>query len=168
MTLNQLGETLLALVEPWGPDPGPQTEVDGRRHVVADSGISIDLNLARPYDPDPDTLYGWFVNEQHQLAGVGNPPEEREVFTFQILYSVDRLGEEGRATHRRDVSDAIDARAHAYAAALADNRSTYRESGEPTPWQHVQTTSILRDTTTFDVRGFSLVATGYRYLQGES
>ena len=168
MTLNELGEALLALVEPWPEDPGPLTTVDGRRSTRALSGVTVDLNVARPYDPDPDTLYGWFVNEAHQLAGVGNPPEERENFTFQILYSVDRLGEEGRATHRRDVSDALDAKAHVYAAALAANRSTYQSSGEPTPWQHVQTTSILRDTTTFDVRGFSLIATGYRYLQGES
>lgn len=164
MTLNELGEALLALVEPWPAVPGPATAVDGSRTVVADSGVAVDLNLARPYDPDPDTLYGWFTTETHALAGVGNPPEERENFTFQMLFSVDRIGEEGRATHRRDVSDAIDSRAHAYAAALAANRSTYAVSGAPTPWDHVQTGPITRDITTFDVRGFALVATGYRYL----
>ena len=168
MTLNELGEQLLKLIEPWPGVPGPATDQDGRRTVTATSGIVVDLNLARPYEPAAGTLYGWFTTEQHLLAGVGNPPEERELFTFQVLYSVDRLGEEGRATHRRDVSDAIDARAHAYAAALAANRSTYAADGSPTPWSHVQTTSILRDTATFDVRGFSLVANGYRYLQGES
>lgn len=164
MTLNELGEELLALVEPWPAVPGPGVDQDGRRTVAAASGVTVDLNLARPYEPAGDTVYGWFVTEAHQLAGVGNPPEERETFTFQVLFSVDRLGEEGRATHRRDVSDAIDARAHAYAAALAANRSTYAVDGAPTPWSHVQTASILRDTATFDVRGFSLVATGYRYL----
>lgn len=159
--INELGEAIALLLEPSTTAPAT---VDGVRTVTADSGAIVDLNMARPFEWKPGMLYAWPTRHDHALAGAGNPPEEQENFAFQFVYCADRLGEEPQLQARRDVSDALDAKAAAYAAAVAANRSKYAD-GTPAPWD-LLTSSINHDTThTFGVRGVAAVVSGYRIVR---
>jgi hypothetical protein len=158
--LNAMGETLGGVLEPWTAAPA---DVAGRRTVSADSGTTVDLNMARPFEYDPDTLYAWPARHVHTVAGAGNPPEEREDFAFQFVYTAARQGEEPQLSKRRDVSDQLDARAASYARAIASTRS--RLNGVPAPWDHI-TSEIQHDTTiTFGVRGIGVLVSGYRIVK---
>lgn len=160
--VNAMGETLAGVLEPW-TDPPATDASTGRRKAVTEDGTIVDLNMVRPLEYVPGTLYGWPTRHVHELAGAGNPPEERELFAFQYLYVTDRLGEEPRLWFRRDVSDTLDARASRYAAAIAANRS--RLNGVPAPWNHIAS-EIQHDTTvTFRVRGIGVLVSGYRIVR---
>lgn len=160
--VNTMGEALAAVLEPWTDAPVTDAST-GRRTATTDDGTVVDLNMARPLEYVPGTLYGWPTTHRHELAGAGNPPEEREVFAFQFLYATDRLGEEPRLWFRRDVSDRLDARAGRYAAAIAANRS--KVDGARAPWDHL-VSEIQHDTTvTFRVRGIGVLVSGYRIVR---
>ena len=162
MNLNELAEELAEVVEPWTTPPA--VDDSGSRTATADSGTTVDLNMRRPVEHDADHLYVWPTVHTHTPEGAGNPPEEREDFVIQLLYTAEREGEEAQLHARRDVSDALVARAELYAQRVRDNRSKFA-NGSAAPWQHIFVASVQHDTTvTFGVRGIGLLVTGYRYL----
>lgn len=164
MRINDVGEAIAKLVEPWPDVPGPVTSAEGVRDVTAVSGVVVDLNMARPNEWEANRLYVWPLLHQHPLAGAGNPPEEREDFTFQLVYVADRASEEARIQARRSVSDALDEKGHSYAAAIAANRSRYA-AGTPAPWGHLATAIDHNTTVTFGVRGIGVLVAGNRFVQ---
>lgn len=162
MNINELAEAMARVMEPW--TDAPAEDAEGSRTVVADSGARVDLNMRRPVEHDPNTLYLWPTTHAHSPEGAGNPPEERENFSLQALYVVERLGEEPQLRARRDVSDALVERAELYAARIRANRSQYA-NGSPAPWQHAFVAAIQHDTAvTFGARGIGLLVSGYRYI----
>ena len=154
--INPLAQVLAQVVEPWTDAPG--TDGEGSLTVVATSGTVVDLNMRRPVEHEADHLYVWPIVHTHATEGAGNPPEDREDFQLQLLYVVERGEEEPAMQARRDVSDALDARAELYAERVAANRVKY-----PT-WQHAYVSTVQHDTVvTFGARGIGLVVSGYRY-----
>ena len=158
--INGVGEALAKVLEPWPAVPGPVT-VHGARSVVATSGVMVDLNMARPFNFDPNTLYGWPVEHRHEPSGA-NQYEEIERFGFEFVYVAGRLDEEAQSQQRREVSDALDARAEIYSRAVAGARS-HLPDGSNAPWAELQTAVVTHNTTTtFGVRGVGVGIAGYR------
>lgn len=158
--LNPLAQQLAQVIEPW--EDVPATDEAGSMTVTATSGTTVDLNMRRPKEPEADHLYAWPTQHVHTHEGAGNPPESRENFAVQFLYVVDREGEEPQLAARRDVSDALDARADLYVSRIRDNFAT-AEARSAAPWQHLQATVQHDTAVTFGVRGVGLLVTGYRY-----
>jgi len=156
-------DAVAELLEPW--TPSEPMERDGSRTVVAQSGVTVDLNSTEPTVWRPNTLYLWVESDTHNLAGVGNPPEEREDFTITAIYVLDAGDEEAKQRRTRSVSEGLDQKAHEYAAAIAANRSKYAAGG-PAPWQHLQSVLDNDLLRAFNVRGIGLRIEGYRYLRG--
>lgn len=163
MRLVEVNDALAFLLEPWDLVPGP-VDVRGSRTVTAQSGVVVDLNMARPELFEPGHLYVWPTEHRHTLEGAGNPPEEACRFTFTALFVMDREDEEAQVAFRRDVSVALDDKAHDYAAAVAGHR-TKLEDGSPAPWDHIATTIDHGATRTFGVRGIAAMIGGYRIAQ---
>lgn len=156
-------DALAELLEPWAP----ATPVDRNwsRTVKANSGTVVDLNGAEPILWEANHLYLFEDGDQHALAGVGNPPEERELFSIVAIYVADSGDEEAKQRRTRAVSEALDVRRHGYAAAIAANRSRYATGGA-TPWQHLESSLDADFVRNFNIRGFALRISGYRYLRG--
>jgi hypothetical protein len=156
-------DAIAELIEPW--TPAEPTERRGIREVRAQSGTVVDLNAAEPFSWEPNHLYLWDEGDIHALAGVGNPPEEQERFSIAAIYVADSGDEEAQRRRTRTVSAALSQKRHEYAAAIAANRSKYATGGA-TPWAHLESSldaDLLRE---FNVRGFALRITGYRFLRG--
>lgn len=160
MQINPIGQEIARLLEPWDDVPGP-VDVDGRRSVVAESGTTVDLNMARPEEFEPNRLYVWPTAHRHALEGAGNPPEERCIWSFACLFVVDREDEEPQVSFRRDVADQLDARAHLYAAAVAGHRTKLRD-GTTAPWGMIESAVDHGAARTFGVRGVVVQVSGYR------
>lgn len=155
-------DAIAELLEPWQPDE-PRLR-NGSLEVAAQSGTVVDLNAAEPVIWQPNHLYLWDEGDQHALAGVGNPPEEREVFEVTAIYVADSQDEEAKQRRTRAVSEALDLKRHEYAAAIAANRSKY-VSGGATPWSHLESSLDADFVRDINVRGFALRITGYRFLR---
>jgi hypothetical protein len=148
--------------------------VDGLIAVVEPepTAVTKDPTLMRPYEWQANTLYGFPSGiDDHALAGVGNPPQERENFETTLVFVLDRGDEEAKLQPRREVSVDLYDRAHAYAGRVAANRSRYADDywvaplqGQPTPWQHVASQIDFSYLDDFNARGFGLIVRGYRFL----
>jgi hypothetical protein len=143
--------------------------VDAIRDLLdTDATVTVHDNAAAPLNAELDIeadskhLWVYLVEDSHELAGVGTPPEEREVFEIHAMYVIDDTGERESGQRSRTVSQALDAKTHAYTELIAANRSRY-EAGTAAPWDHLATSvSSLEDYRGLDARGFVLRITGYR------
>ena len=160
MQILPIGQAIAELLEPWDPAPGPVDD-NGGRHVVAQSGVVVDLNMTRPELFEANHLYVWPTVHRHTLLGAGNPPEELCSWSFECLFVVDREDEEAQVAMRRDVADALDTKAHAYAAAVAAHRTRTRD-GSTAPWGHIETAVDHGASRTFGVRGVAVAVSGNR------
>jgi hypothetical protein len=163
MRIMEIGDAIAELLEPWDTGTAPAT-LDGRRFAIANSGVVVDLNMTRPELFEAERLYLWPTSHQHTLAGAGSPPEEICRWAWTALYVADRQDEEAQVSMRRDVSDAMDEKAHDYAAAIASHRSRLAD-GSPAPWGHIETSIDHGANRTFGVRGIAATITGYRIAQ---
>jgi hypothetical protein len=145
-------DSLLELAEPGG-------EIDPASSLrVATSGSHVDHTGARPLaiDLDADCWYGWLLSDRHETFEVGNPPSEREVFAFAVLY-VAASSEQAKEARSREVSDLIDGRAHGFLGRLAGKRSNLPV------WSEAEGAIDQAIITGLSVRGVGLRVTGYRY-----
>ena len=146
--------------------------VDGLRNLLeptpATTGVTLHNNAAAPLQSEMDFsagskhLWVYMVEDTHELAGVGTPPEEREVFEVHAMFVIDDTGEREQGARLRTISIELDTKTHAYTAIIAANRSKYL-AGTPAPWANLATSvSSLEDYRGLDARGFVLRITGYR------
>ncbi len=145
--------------------------VDGLRNLLeptpATTGVTLHNNAAAPLQSEMDFsagskhLWVYMVEDTHELAGVGTPPEEREVFEIHAMFVIDDTGERESGERLRTISVELDTKTHAYTAVIAANRS--RRVANVTVWDHVASSvSSLEDYRGLDARGFVLRITGYR------
>lgn len=144
-------DALLTLAEPGGvtdPDTALRT---------ATSGTVVDHAGARPFSVDlaPDRLYGWLLEDRHVVWELGDPPSERENFSFALLY-VAESDEQAASRRSRGVSEAMDAKAEGYLAAIAAGRSS-------ASWEEISGGVDRAVVTGFSVRGIGLRVDGWRY-----
>lgn len=161
MRIVEIGDAIAELLEPWDAGDGPETTFDGRTTAIADSGTIVDLNMSRPDLFEAGHLYVWPTSHRHVLEGAGNPAEERCLSEWTALYVIDREDEEAQVSIRRDVSVALDEKAHAYAAAIATHRVKLA-NGSTAPWDHIQTEIDHGANRTFGVRGIAARISAYR------
>lgn len=154
-------EPLAKLFEPWVGDP--VTDSEGSRKIKADSGTTVDLNGVEPFSFLKDTLYLWPVADSHELFESANPPRTEERFEIVALYAADSKDEEAKQRRLRTVSEALDAKGHAWLDLIRRNRSRY-EAGTPAPWKNLVARLDPDTIRNFNVRGIALRVAGYRYL----
>jgi hypothetical protein len=131
------------------------------------TGVTVHDNAAAPLQNELDIsngekhLWVYLTEDTHELAGVGTPPEEREVFTLEALFVVDDTGEREAGQRLRTISTELDTKVHDYTEIIASNRS--RRVNNVTVWDHLASSvSSLEDYRGLDARGFVLRITGYR------
>lgn len=138
--------------------------VDALRELLEPPGTTVlkDDTAERPFNWAANTLYIYPVSDLHADADVGNPPTIRENFAIEAVYVADSQGEESKKERLRSVSTALDTKAHAYAAILANAR--FRGTGRP--WEDARVTSVDWDRLRqLDVRGVAVRITGWRYKE---
>ena len=145
--------------------------VDALRNLLeptpTTTGVTLHNSAAAPLQSEVDFsagskhLWVYMVEDTHELAGVGTPPEEREVFEVHAMFVIDDTGERESGERKRAISVELDTKTHAYTAVIAANRS--RRVANVTVWDHVASSvSSLEDYRGLDARGFVLRITGYR------
>lgn len=122
------------------------------------SGVAKNDDVAQPFSYEHNTLYAWTGGpDEHRQYGDGRADEEH--FTVEIGYAVSDLGERRTKDRRRDISVALDAKAHGYAAVVRANRT------RGTLWRGLAITIRHNDIRTVGKdakRGFRATITGWR------
>jgi hypothetical protein len=128
----------------------PGTNVAGTIAKHDDSG-------ADPFLYEPDHIYAWPGRSVFVVEGDGSLDLER--FTVHVAYVADSGTEQAAQLRSRDVSEVVDAKAKAYAAAIRANRT---RTGI---WEHIQVDAVDWDRLrALEVRGFVMDLSGYRLI----
>lgn len=134
--------------------------IDALREILEEPGstVAIDDSCALPAEIKPNTLYAFPVSNRIESIGtgeVGGTHELREDFSIRAVFAVPNPGEEAGQVRERDVSVLLDAKGEQYLAAIMAHAQT-------PPWDNL-TASVDHDfLRQFEIRGVSIVATGYR------
>ena len=148
-------DRVLELLEPGGElDPETSTR-------MSTSGTTVDHTGAQPFNLEfqPDWLYAWPGRDLHETLEAGDPPSIRERFELHLVYIGDSGGEQAISRRLRAVSDALDAKAHAYLGRVAANQAP--RGGLWSDLGAELTPDTIRG---FNVRGAALRLTGWRQL----
>jgi hypothetical protein len=162
MAILETLDAILTMLEPGGAiDPGTDLR-------TSTSGVVVDHSGEEPFRTDfaPNVLYGRPVADEHQRQGVGGATTTPEVerFTLELSYVVDSQAEYDAKRRKRSVSDALDGKAHDYAALIRRNRSRY-DDGTPAPWHDLNLSGLdWSRLRSLNVRGVTLRLTGYRVV----
>lgn len=159
--MNDVLDAIAGILEPG--TASPSTDSDGSQTRVATSGVVVDLNASEPMVYRTNHLYLWTELDQYNPEGAGSPQiSVREDFQLIAVFAGDAGEEEAQQQRTRAVSDALDAKATAYLAAIAANRSRFADLSA-SPWQHLQAVVDHDLARLFNVRSVAVRITGYRF-----
>lgn len=136
-------DALVELLEPAGP---------GRI-------LDVDDSAAQPNEWKPNTLYGFPVADRFEQAGTGAIDRAGEIierFEIRLVLTAPNPGEEPSGGRDRDVSLKLDSKADEYLTAIVTH-----ETGQA--WDNLTATVDHDWLRQFEIRGVSLVCSGYRF-----
>lgn len=136
--------------------------VDAIREILEPRGVGLahDDSCAQPAAIEPNKLYAWPLSHSISSVGtgeIGGLHELREDFSIRAVFAIPNPGEEAEQKRDRDVSILLDEKAASYVGAILAH-------AQVPPWDNLTPTVDHDFLRQFEIRGVSIVATGYRLI----